>query len=67
VARPLPRADSVLAVHSLANRQPSACATSSDATRAATGQDKLARNDFRPGGALNRCVCRSLQETHWVG
>jgi len=34
VARPLPRADVVLAVHSLANREPIGSATSSDATRA---------------------------------
>jgi hypothetical protein len=32
VARPLPRAEVVLAVHSFANREPSGSATSSDAT-----------------------------------
>src|ERR1700733_5164092 len=30
------------------------------------GQDKLPGNDFRPGRTLNKCVCRSLQETHGV-
>jgi len=50
VARPLPRADVVLAVHSLANREPSGSATSSDATRALAAACPAVRPPADPVG-----------------
>jgi hypothetical protein len=44
MARPLPSADVVLAVHSFANRGPSGTATSSDAT----GAGSAVRGSGRP-------------------
>ena len=47
VARPLPSAEAVLAAHSFANRDPSASATSSDATWARTRGLRVRRASTR--------------------
>ena len=53
VARPLPSADAVLAVHSFANRQPSGSATFSDATAARGSQRNAGGEHSEPAWVQN--------------